>query len=585
MRGPIGFAALLLFAVLSSAPADARERILSFDSVIRVNPDASLTVTETIAVEALGHEIKRGIYRDFPTVYPRADGSRPEAGFEIVELLRDGEPEPWFKEGNLDGVRVYFGREDVFLEPGRHIYRLTYRTTRQLRFFADHDELYWNVNGNGWRFNTDKVSATVFLPSGARMLDRTAYSGYIDETREDWRAGEDEEGNPTFESTMAFPPRMGLTIVVSFPKGHVAYPTERQKLVWLFMDNLHWVIAAGILVAVLCYYLLAWWRVGRDPRGGTVIPRYLPPDGISPSAARYLARMGFDGKSAGAATVNLAVNGRLKIREDGEGEYRLVEAASGDSGAGLAGEEAAFLRELFLGGNSVGLDRADGKRLIRAVDALENRLGRAFDDTYFSRNWAYAMAGVAQSVVVLFAFAAAAMMANIVEGVFVAIGVMVFLVLLNVLFRKLLYAPTRLGRDLLDEIAGFRMYLETAEEARLNLVNPPGRTPELFERYLPYAMALDVENEWAGKFQDVLSAATAATAAGESPYRPGWYDNRSGLAGSITTAAFARGLGGGLAGSFASATRSSGSSGSGFSSGSRGGSSGGGGGGGGGGGW
>jgi uncharacterized membrane protein YgcG len=582
MRGLTGFAALLFLAVMPSAPVWAQEWIYSFDSVIRVNEDASLTVTETIAVEARGQEIKRGIYRDFPTVYPQPDGSRPEAGFEVVEVLRNGEPEPWFTEGNMDGVRVYFGREDAFLEPGRHVYKLTYRTTRQLRFFADHDELYWNVNGNGWRFNTNKVSATVFLPSGARMLDRTAYSGYIDETREDWRAGEDAEGNPTFESTMAFPPRMGLTIVVSFPKGHVAYPTGRQKLIWLFMDNLHWMVAAGILLAVLFYYLLVWWRVGRDPRGGAVIPRYLPPEGISPSAARYLTRMGFDRKSAGAATVSLAVNGRLKIREDSEGEYRLVEVDSADSGAGLTGEESAFLRELFLGGNSVGLDRADSNRLIRAIDALEHRLGDAFDGTHFSRNWAYAMAGVAQSVVVLFAFVSAAMMANIVEGIFVAIGILVFLILLNVLFRKLLYAPTRLGRDLLDEIAGFRMYLETAEEARLNLVNPPGRTPELFERYLPYAMALDVENEWAGKFQDVLSAATAA---GASPYRPGWYDNRSGLATNFATAAFARGLGGGLAGSFASATRPSGSSGSGFSSGSRGGSSGGGGGGGGGGGW
>lgn len=160
MRGLFGFAALLLLAAMSSAPARAQERILSFDSMIRVNVDASLTVTETIAVEALGQEIKRGIYRDFPTVYPQPDGSRPESGFEVVEVLRNGEPEPWFTEGNLDGVRVYFGQEDVFLEPGRHVYRLTYRTTRQLRFFADHDELYWNVNGNGWRFSADKVSAT-----------------------------------------------------------------------------------------------------------------------------------------------------------------------------------------------------------------------------------------------------------------------------------------------------------------------------------------------------------------------------------------------------------------------------------------
>ena len=584
MRGAKAILALLATLLALAAPAGAQqqERILSFHSLIRVNPDASLTVTETITVEARGHEIKRGIYRDFPTVYPQPDGSRPEAGFEVIEVLRNGKPEPWFASNGFDGVRVYFGQEDVLIPAGRHQYRLTYRTTRQLRFFDGHDELYWNVNGSGWRLFTDKVGVTVQLPDGARMVARTAYTGYIGETREDWRAGEDVEGNPVFETTTDFPPGMGLTIVLSFPKGFVAYPTERQKLVWLFHDNLHWLAAAGFLLLLLCYYFLSWWRVGRDPRGGTVIPRYAPPDGISPSAARYLTRMGFDRKSAGAAAVSLAVKGCLSIREDDETEYRLVETTAADPGPDISSHEAAFLRELFSGAKSVGLDRSDGTRLFRAVDALENRLGRAFDDSHFSRNSAYALAGVAQSVLVFFAFVAAAMLANVFQGVFVVVGVVVLLVLLNLLFAKLLYAPTGLGREALDEIAGFRMYLETAEEARLNLVNPPERTPELFERYLPYAMALDVENEWGEKFQDVLSAATAA---GGAPYRPAWYDNRHGFSDRVSVSAVAAGLGSGLAASFASATSTSGASSSGFSSGSGGGSSGGGGGGGGGGGW
>ena len=68
-------------------------------------------------------------------------------------------------------------------------------------------------------------------------------------------------------------------------------------------------------------------------------------------------------------------------------------------------------------------------------------------------------------------------------------------------------APTREGRAVLDRIAGFRQYLSIAEGERLDRMTPPKDTPELFERFLPYAIALGVENRWADRFQSVLAAA------------------------------------------------------------------------------
>ncbi len=54
----------------------------------------------------------------------------------------------------------------------------------------------------------------------------------------------------------------------------------------------------------------------------------------------------------------------------------------------------------------------------------------------------------------------------------------------------------------MDEMEGFREYLKVAEEERLNLENPPEKTPELFEKFLPYALALNVEQEWSEKFDE-----------------------------------------------------------------------------------
>ncbi len=140
------------------------ERIISFDSDIHVYWNATMSVTETISVYSTGNEIKRGIYRDFPTRYKDRYGSNHVVDFSVDEVLRDGKPESYRLEDLSNGVRVYIGRKDVFLNPGRHIYTIRYSTNRQLGFFKDHDELYWNVTGNSWSFPIERAAATINLP-------------------------------------------------------------------------------------------------------------------------------------------------------------------------------------------------------------------------------------------------------------------------------------------------------------------------------------------------------------------------------------------------------------------------------------
>jgi uncharacterized membrane protein len=159
-----------------------------------------------------------------------------------------------------------------------------------------------------------------------------------------------------------------------------------------------------------------------------------------------------------------------------------------------------------------------------------------------------------------------------------------------VVFRRLLRAPTVEGARLLTAIKGFRLFLTTAEEDRLKAFNPPDVTPEVFERFLPYAIALDCETEWGRKFEAAAARAGVDTSKMQD-YQPNWYSGRS--FDSFSSSTFTASVGTALATATASASvspsstsYSSGSSSSGFSSGSSGGgSSGGGGGGGGGGGW
>ena len=104
-------------------------------SDIAVHQDGSMTVTETIRVRAEGRNIKRGIYRDFPTRYRTKNGNDYVVDFELYDVSRDGKNELHHTESLSNGVRIYIGQKNVLLKPGEYRYKISYRTDRQLGFF------------------------------------------------------------------------------------------------------------------------------------------------------------------------------------------------------------------------------------------------------------------------------------------------------------------------------------------------------------------------------------------------------------------------------------------------------------------
>ena len=182
---------LALLAGATAAPAQS-ERILNFKSFIKVHPDASMTVTEDITVQATGQEIKRGIIRDFPTTYRDRLGNTVTVGFKVEEVLRDGRSEPYQTESASNGVKIRIGQKDVFLRSGAYTYTIRYRVDRELGFFKDFDELYWNVTGNGWTFAIDRAEAYIELPAGAKILKSAAYTGYQGDRGHDFTVQSDD---------------------------------------------------------------------------------------------------------------------------------------------------------------------------------------------------------------------------------------------------------------------------------------------------------------------------------------------------------------------------------------------------------
>ncbi|MFP6758232.1 MAG: DUF2207 domain-containing protein, partial [Alphaproteobacteria bacterium] len=308
-------------------------------------------------------------------------------------------------------------------------------------------------------------------------------------------------------------------------------------------------------------------------RSGTIVPLFEPPKGFSPAAARFVMDMGFDKKVFTAAIVNMAVKGYLTI-EDNDGDFALKRLHKDHSA--LTPGEKKLAKTLFKSSSELELDNANNERIREAIDDLREILRAEFGKLHFMRNLGYFVPGTILSLLVVIAMFLGAMIASGAPGQFMLLSngfVLIALVAANALYYYLLKAPTLHGRAIMDQIEGFKLYLSVAEKDRLETFHPPDTTPEVFEKFLPYALALDVENEWSENF----AAAMAATST-EQHYRPRWYGGRHWHHHNIGD------LGSNLGGAFASAISSAATP-PGSSSGGGGGFSGGGGGGGGGGGW
>ncbi|SMG41120.1 DUF2207 domain-containing protein [Dethiosulfovibrio salsuginis] len=636
------FKALVLSLALFALPATAAEVITDFHSDVKIDQEGVLHVTETISVNAEGVQIKRGIFRDFPTDYRGKDGKTITVPFNVTSVTRDGKEEPWTTQGLSNGVRVRIGSSEVLLPRGEHRYTISYTTARQIGFFDEHDELYWNVTGNGWQFPILKASCRVKLPPGAEVLQLGAWTGF--EGSKDRNATMTSEGLSTalFQTTRKLSPREGLTIAVSWPKGLVSPPGENAYFLTDYGMDLTFGTAA---LLGLIYFLWAWFKVGKDPRKGTIIPRFTPPEDLSPAATRQMSIMGFDNRSFSSAIISLAVKGYLIISEE-EGlfkKYRLTKTST-DRRKDKPSKEEQRLFSVLLGSRESVLLKQESHEIIGAArDAARDTLESAYGHLY-RRNIGYTVVGILLMIAVLvpgaflfgrgeedIAFSlgatAAATVAAVVFstlirtmrrrwretkgikalfavttiaialavlatvfGLSILVGstvlypeatwAMTLIALIPAIFIPIMRAPTSEGRALMDQVEGFAMYLKVAEEDRLNVLNPPEKTPELFERYLPYALALGLEQAWGDKFAKVLEAAQGT----DGTYSPGWYAGTAPLhVGAMGS--FASDLGSSFSSAVASSATAPGSDSAFSGGGGGGGSSGGGGGGGGGGGW
>jgi len=567
-------ACALIFAVVSSA--GAQERILSYDTEIRFNKDASLDVTENITVHAEGSDIRRGIYRDFPTRYKDRLGNRVVVDLDVLSVQKNDVIEPWFTENKPNGVRINTGNDNFLPVPADYKYTIHYRTTRQVGFFKDHDELYWNAIGTGWVFPVEEGSVVIRLPDAvpADKMMLLAYTGPQGAKGNAYKAEVVSPGVARFDLTAPLAPYEGFTVVLGFPKGMLPEPTKSDKARFFFEDN------RGILIAVLGFLLLllymwrSWSHVGRDPAKGIIIARYEPRIDHSAAGYRFMSKMGYDMKCFTADVLTLAVNGWIRIIEKDKflkNEWSL-ERVKNDNAQPISMSQRLLLETLFRSEDVLVLKNTNASTMQAARDGHKSMLEREYVPQYFQRN-------TKQLSIAIFIGIGMGIISFVSSGGFgipilIAIGILG--VISIAIFAVLIKAPTLEGRALLDEVEGFKLYMSVAEKQELESMRGPDEPvldAKRYEAMLPFAVALEVEDAWTKKF----TAAAGAAAVAQAQQQMVWYGGRGPI---NNLGSFSNSIGHGLSSSISSASTPPGSS-SGFGGG--GGSGGGGGGGGGGG--
>ncbi len=501
---------VLLFVTLAATSLSAQRSysIERFDALIRVNRDASIDVTETITARFVGSY--NGLYRTIPIKYRNAQGLNWTLGVSL-QSARDDSGRDLRTETSREGASIKF---KVWIRGAMNATRtlvLRYHATNGLRFFDEHDELYWNVTGDQWEVPIRAATAEITLPGAATGLRAIAVNGIYGFTARDARVTID---GPVVRIAMphALDYHEGLTAVVGWDKGLVTAPTAADRAMETASSN--WPLLIPIPVFLFAFW--RWRRNGRDPRRRPIAVQYEPPANVTPAEAGTLLDNSADIRDITATLVDLAVRGYMRIEEQqnpklfglfgGGTSYTFHRLKTAE---GLTPHERVVFDGIFgRHGDQVQLDELKDEfytRLSPIRDAIFTQLtGSGFYQRRpdkVKQIWIGCGIGAAVLIGLGGSFVAAAFLLTPVS--FIIAAVVSGIILLS--FAQIMPARTDAGSRALEHVLGFEEFLRRVESDNLKRVIVGH--PELFDKYLPYAMAFGVERQFARAFEGIYTQA------------------------------------------------------------------------------
>lgn len=565
---------LLTVALLAFSPnayADVNDFIItSFNAEYNLtneDPQGRLIVKESITIEFSDNN--HGIVRALPLKY------KTNLKTQVLSVKKlSGEEWPFSTSEDNDNLIIKIG-DPKSTVTGEQIFIINYQMDNVITFYGDHDELYWDINGDDWDQPFVDVGTSLSLPSGVKLKDSICYAGGYGEQINNCQIS--AVNDKVLASAVNLKPNQTLTTVLLFEKGFFKQPTWRD---WL-TEHIG-ILASSVLLPIVIGTLTynRWKKFGRDPKGrGTIVPEFSPPKGLSPAEVGTVIDYDVGTRDISATIIDLAIRKYLKIiveeksklfKKSKEYSFELLNPEY----SALKPHEMTILEGIFAAPakkNQIVKLSDLNEKFYKTTQSVQKSLAQNLTSGgYFSANPTKAGTGLWILAIIL-VFGAVAL------HNFMFFGLLISGLIVGV-FAKLMRQRTQSGQHVKDQIEGLKLYLKVAEADRLKMLHSPDapytakssepkHTIEVFEKLLPFAVVLGVEKEWAKQFEGIYSQP------------PEWY---SGNWNTFNMGYFASNITDGVSamGSTFSPPSSSGSSGGGG-----GGFSGGGGGGGGGGGW
>jgi len=506
LRAASGAATLLLF-FLAALSASARElTIQDFNEQVTVHADGTLDVTESIEAHFTGHW--NGIYRTIPVQYAGPGGLNYDLALSVVAVTDDSGTRLKYEQSR-QGRSLKFKIWVPGAEDATRTIIFHYRVRDAIRFLEDHDELYWNVTGNEWDVPIENASAHIELPAGVTGLRAIAYTGAFGSRAHDAQVTVSANSVDVSSNTpLAF--HEGLTAVVGWDKGFVHEPSLASKIAFYLMSN--WPLFIPPLVFIAMFWL--WWTRGRDPERGSITVQYEPPDNLTPGECGTLVDDEASMRDITATLVDLAVKGYLTIEQKDESkmlglmhnkDYVFHLKKPPAEWAVARPHEQEMLAALF----------DDGTNPDVSLSSLQNHFyshlpairGRLFDalvtDGYYLHRpdtvrQGYIGGGVVLGILMFVLGNAFSSSIGTSSTAWIIAAILSAGIICG--FGWFMPARTLTGARTYEKVLGFEDFLSRVESDRIARME---NAPALFEKFLPYAMALHVEKKWVQAFQGI----------------------------------------------------------------------------------
>ena len=494
--------------VNSASAVSADEKIITFDSQVTITKQNKAIVTETIGYD-LGSTSHHGIYRDIPIDYRDGKnmyyvtakhlGTKDENGTDVqAETSQSG-----------SNYRIRLGDPDIGTLTGLHVYKISYELSPIITQKDGKPFLNIDTIGTGWEVPITSATSSIKLENGAELSNQQCFVG--------------SQGSMTpceeFGKAKELSPYQGMTINANLPDGYVSSYLQPNQQRPIGITGI--VIGVGLLstaLAIVCVvfiFFLRWRRARAKRKKQIVVAQYEPPTSLTPAEIGHLEDDSSNMAEVTATLINLAVRGYLKITQKektgisgifGGNEYVLSSLKPSDD---LPPDQAALFNAFFSTGKEVKLNDLNKSTMASAITSFESATKKSLENKGF-----YDKSG-------------------------------------GVLQKGTL---TDLGAREWALVDGFKLYLNVVEKDRLAFTDAPEKTPERFNRLLPYAIALGVEQQWAKQFEgiDVTKSASWYSGSNMAAFSAGSLvsDLNSGFASAVSSNTSVSSSGGSSGGGF-----------------------------------